>query len=135
MKTLVDIDAFNAVAESEQGFDLSIKSADGVTDTGVILTVIGKHADAVAAFHRTLLNKLLRDEALAKRKGNNAELPDLDKLKEQSRQDCLVRVIGWKNVKQEFSKDALHRALTRNPHWIDQITEASDDLGNFTKAS
>jgi hypothetical protein len=130
----IDITSFDAVAESEAGVDIELKHADGVTGTGIVVTVIGKHADAVVAFTRNVLNRMLRDEQLAKRRGKDVEV-DIEKLKEQGREDAAIRVIGWKNVKQEFSKELLKSALVRNPHWIDQIVEASNDLGNFTKSS
>lgn len=133
-QVVFDITAFDAVAESEVGVDIELKHADGVTGTGIIVTVIGKHADAVVAFTRNVLNRMLRDEQLAKRRGKDVEV-DVEKLKEQSREDAAIRVIGWKNVKQEFSKELLKSVLVRNPHWIDQIVEASNDLGNFTKSS
>jgi hypothetical protein len=131
---LIDITGFDAVKESEAGYDLELKTTDGVTGTGIVVSVIGKHSDAVMTFNQKRLNKMLRDEQMARRRGKDVEL-DAEKLREQAREDAAVRVIGWKNVKQEFSKDLLKAALVRNPHWIDQIIEASDDLGNFTKSS
>jgi hypothetical protein len=45
MSKSLDINAFNAVAESEQGFDLMMKATDR-TDTGVIFTIIGRYSDS-----------------------------------------------------------------------------------------
>jgi hypothetical protein len=130
----LDITAFDAVAESEVGFDLELKHADGATGTGVTLIIIGKHSDVVVAWQRARLNKLVRDEQIAKRRGKDVEV-DVEKLADQAREDAILRVTGWKNVKQEFSKELLKAALVRNPHWIDQIVSASDDAGNFIKTA
>lgn len=131
---LLDITAFDAVNESEGGYELELLHTDGVTKTGVIVCIVGKHSDAVMAFQRARLNKMIRDEQMAKRKGRDVEI-DVEKLAQQARDDAMVRVTGWKNVRQEFSKELLNAALVRNPHWIDQIVSASDDAGNFTKTA
>ena len=131
---LIDITNFDSVKDSEAGYDLELKQSDGVTGTGVVVVVIGKHSDAVMASTQKRLNKMLRDEQMARRKNKPVDM-DAEKLREDAREDAAVRVIGWKNVKQEFTKEMLKAALVRNPHWIDQIIEASEDLGNFSKSS
>ena len=57
----------------------------------------------------------------------------MEEIKRQNIDGALVRVVGWKEVNQEFSKDILRTVLEKNPPMIDQIVDASDDLGNFTK--
>lgn len=132
--TSLDITAFDAVKDSEAGHDFELKQPDGITGTGVIVTIVGKHADAVVAYHRNILNKMMRDEQQARRRGKANEV-DIQKLNDQSREDAALRVIGWKNVQQEFSRDLLKTVFIRNPHWVDQIIEESNDLGNFTKSA
>lgn len=128
----VDLLSFDAVKESEQGFDLAIKNADG-TDSGVVLIVLGKYAQQVTDWTKAEFNKMQREAEMAKRKGKDAEPKSLDELRAFSINSALVRVTGWKNVTQEFSQELLRNALDRNPHWIEQITEASDEAANFTK--
>lgn len=135
MNKTLDITKFDAVAESEGGFDLKIKDTDGITDTGIVLTIIGKHADAVMAWSKKHLNAYIRDNEMAKRRGKEPEIKSIEELREQNLEGTCVRVTGWKNVKQEFSQELLKSALLRNPNWVEQIIEASDDAGNFTKAS
>jgi hypothetical protein len=130
---VIDINSFDSVKQAESGYELMLKNTDG-TDSGVILEVIGAHSNEVMAFTKSKLNKYIRDEAMAKKRGKEVEM-DADKILDQAREDAMVRVRGWKNVKQEFSKDLLKDVLMRNPHWLSQITEASDDAANFTKSS
>jgi hypothetical protein len=130
---VIDINSFDSVKQAESGYELMLKNTDG-TDSGVILEVIGAHSNEVMAFTKSKLNKYIRDEAMAKKRGKEVEM-DADKILDQAREDAMVRVRGWKNVKQEFSKDLLKAVLMRNPHWLSQITEASDDAANFTKSS
>jgi hypothetical protein len=133
--TAVDILSFDAVSEAEHGFDFELKGPDGMTGSGVTLTVIGKHADVVQAWNRKYLNGLIREQEMAKKRGKDVEPKSIEELRAQNIEGACLRVIGWKNVTQEFSTELLKAALLRNPHWLDQIVEASDDAGNFTKAS
>lgn len=130
---MIDIDAFDAVSESEQGHEFELKEKDGVTGTGVVLVVIGKHADAVTKHAAKIINQAQRDALMAQKSGKPAPMKTLEELREQNIEAASIRVTGWKNVKQPFSADLLKNALRRNPHWIDQIVEASDDLGNFSR--
>lgn len=133
MTKSLDITAFNAIAESEQGFDMELKATDG-TGTGVILTVIGRYSDAVQKWSKKVFSDYQQELNLAKRKGKEPPEKSIDELRAQNIEGALVRVIGWKNVKQEFSKDLLKQVLANNPHWVDAIIEESDNAANFTKA-
>jgi len=132
MTKTVDILGFNAVKDSEQGFILSMKNGDG-TDAGIAFNVLGKHANAVQTWSKKVFSKMQREEAMAKKRGKDLEPTDIDELKEQTLEGALVRIIGWENVTQPFDKAILKQALVNNPHWIDQVLEASNDDANFTK--
>ena len=133
MSKSLDINAFNAVAESEQGFDLMMKATDG-TDTGVIFTIIGRYSDSVQKWSKKVFAEYQQEINLAKRKGKEPPEKSIDELREQNTEGAMVRVIGWKNVKQEFSHDLLKQVLKNNPHWVDAIIDESDNAANFTKA-
>jgi hypothetical protein len=130
----IDITAFDSMKDSEAGYDLELKQPDGMTGTGVVVTVIGRHSDVVMTFNRKRLNKALRDQQIAEKRGKPIEL-SAEKLRDEAIEDAALRVTGWKNVKQPYTPQLLKAALVRNPHWIDQILEASNDLGNFTTSS
>ena len=129
----IDILAFDAVAESENPIDVKMKGPDG-NDTGIIFCVIGKNADAVTQWQTKQFNAMQREAYFAqKKRGKDPEPKTIEELAEMNIQGALVRVVGWKNVSQEFSKDILKKVLERNPHFVEQVIDASDDLGNFTK--
>jgi hypothetical protein len=130
----VDILSFDAVAESEIGFDLILKDTNG-NETGVILVIIGKNADAVTNWQRREFNKLQREASMAQRRGKEPPQMTIEELRDYNMQNAVLRVRGWKNVTQEFSPELLKKVIERNPHFLDQIIEASDDVGNFTKAN
>lgn len=133
MNKSVDILGFNAVADASNAFLLSMKNADS-TDTGVSLNIIGKNSDPVQQIVRKMMRKRQADELIASRKGKPVEPMSVEDMEEQGLELALVRVTGWKGVTQEFDKAILKTALKNNPHWVEQIVDASNDEANFTKA-
>ena len=130
---VVDITSFNAVKESEQGFDLKMLTPDG-QDTGVIFTIIGKYAEPVQKWTKKIFNEYQRDAEIAKRRNKDVPPKSIDEMREQNIQGAVVRVTGWKNVQQEFSPELLTAVLTNNPHFVEQIIEESDSAANFKTA-
>jgi hypothetical protein len=126
----IDILSFDAVSDCEQGYDLELLDKDGVTPTGITVTVIGSKADSVQQWTSRVYSKMRQAEDLAKRKGQEVKV-DLNELRSQNIDGAALRVTGWKGVKQAFERELLKQALARNDHWVDQILEASNDLGNF----
>jgi hypothetical protein len=133
MNKTVDILSFNAVKESEQGYDLAMKTTDG-QDTGISFTIIGRYSDPVQKWTKRIFAEYQREAEIAKRKNKEPSPKSIDEMREQNIEGAMVRVIGFKNVKQEFSKEVLKEALVNNPHWVDAIIEESDNAANFTKA-
>ena len=133
-KSAVDIMSFDAVSESEAGYEFELKSKDEITGTGVFVTVLGKHADSVNKWATKIVNTQIRENQIAARKGKQVDPKSLEEIKEQNIEGAVLRVTGWRNVSQPFSKELLTTVLKRNPHFIDQIIQESDNLGNFTQA-
>ena len=90
----IDILSFDAVKDSEQGFDLTLKNADG-SDSGVVLVVLGKHSDKVTAWTKKKFNEYQRDAEMAKLRGKEVEPKSLDDLEEFNLSNAIVRVSGW----------------------------------------
>lgn len=131
-KEPIDITAFDAVTASEEGYEFELENTDG-TGTGVFVTVRGRHSDVVVNWATKKVNESAREQQLAARKGKVPDPKPIEELREQNREGAVTRVIGWRNVKQPYSAELMKQALKRNPHWIEQITEESDNLANFTK--
>jgi hypothetical protein len=129
----LDILSFDTVKLSEHDHEFELKHPDGVTGTGIKLKVIGKHADVVTKFTDRLVNEQQRQAMLAHKSGKAMPPKPMEELRAQNIEAAALRVTGWSGVKQEFSQDTMRRALARNPHWIDQIIEESDTIGNFFK--
>jgi hypothetical protein len=131
--TPLDITSFDAVKASDGGYEFELKDTDGMSGTGIYLTVIGRHSDAVVGWFSKTINANVRETQMAARKGKTVDPKSVEDNVTQNIELSCIRVVGWRNVAQEFTKDLLAKVLRRNPHWVDQITEQSDSLGNFTK--
>ena len=129
--TGIDITEFDAVTACGKGHEFELVGLDGVTGTGIKLTVIGKHSEPVTKWISTVVAKSMREQNMAARRGKPVEPKSMDELREQNIDGACVRVTGWSGVKQPFAQDLLRAALKRNPNWIDQVVEQSDELGNF----
>ena len=129
MNKLLDLNSFDTVGDNNKGekFELVFKGSA----TGVFLTVLGKHADVVK-LHQTELNKeYARKAKFAEKKGTEADLlvSILDKSDEQSIKNACVRVIAWEGLKEEFNLENLNKLFSKNPQWVDEVVNFSDDLG------
>ena len=129
----IDITGFDAVAESDAGYEFELKGTDGMTGTGVFFTVVGKHADVVSKWTTKIVNAHLREQQIAQRKGKQVEAKSLDEIKAQNIEGALLRVTGWRNVTQPFTKELLATVFAKNPHFVDQVIGESDNLGNFSE--
>lgn len=127
----IDITVFDSVTACGNGHEFELLGTDGVTGTGIKLTVIGKHSEPVTKWISKVVSQSMREQNMAARRGKPVEPKSLDELREQNIDGACVRVTGWSGVKQPFAQDLLRTALKRNPHFIDQVVEHSDDLGNF----
>lgn len=129
----LDILDFDAVKLSEHDHEFELKHLDGETGTGIFLKVVGKHADVATKFTAKIVNQQQREAMLAHKSGKPVQPKPLEELKAQNIEGTALRVTGWRNVKQPFSQELMRQALARNPHWIEQIIEESDSIGNFFK--
>lgn len=123
---------FDAVLESENGFLFELKNTDQITGSGVTLEILGRHADKVDKWVNKLVNANTREAQIAARQGKTVDAKSLDEIRDQNIEGALVRVVGWSGVAQPYSEGLLKAALLRNPHWVFQIINQSDNLGNFS---
>lgn len=134
--TTFDIDSFNTVAACEIGQELELLQPDGLTCVGIYLTVLGAQADKVVQQQNLQAKKLIGAMKIAEKQNKESELTSrlVDTRIQNDIESCANRVTGWRNVTQPFSVDLMKSALARNPHWVKQINDFSESIGNFTKA-
>jgi len=127
----VSIDALNAVQACDAGFEFEYIGPDG-KGSGRFFTVIGEQSEQVQEWIRKRLNKLRRDEDMARRRGK-----EIQRLVETDQQfgieSAAIRITGWRGISEECTFDNAVRLCTINPLIRAQVLDASADLGNFMK--
>lgn len=129
-----DLDAYDDVAASDVAYPLSILKADG-TEDGLVLDVLGGQSETVQKAVNALVNERRKRQAnaAAVTKGEPAFTPIEDDIAFGHRLTA-CRVIGW-NLKKDFTPEGAFRLVSRSARIAEQVTTASNDLGNFTPAS
>ena len=129
---LISISAIDTRAAAARGFELELEYPRG-TGLGVYLTVLGEHSEAVESFEIDRADKRAEEGFEAARKGSVKARTSREVLAENL-ESAVFRVVGWRGVQEEFSKDLLRAFLQRNPDFVDQVIAASRDRANFTLA-
>lgn len=130
----IDITSFNAAKACAAGHEFELKNFDG-SGTGIHLMVQGRHSDEVTKWIGEINRKAMTESQMAARRGKIPEPKTLEQITAQNVEGAVVRTIGWRGPKQDFDRDLLRAALKVNPHWVEQITEEAENLGNFMKAT
>ena len=130
----VDILGFDTVSGCENAQPMELLAADGMTKIGISLMVLGSHADVVKKHFKDKAKRFMTSSAMAEKQGKQDQFTEklVDAKETNEIEGAAVRVTGWVGVKQDFSQDLLKQALTKNPHWIEQVVKFSENVGNFT---
>lgn len=127
--SLADLDLVSA---SENSFEFEYLRPDG-RETGVFIKVIGSQAPKVQEWIRKSLNRRRAQEALATKRGK-----EIERLVEDDEQfgidAAAIRIVGWSGISEPYTPEAAKILVTNNSEVRDQVLEASNNLGNFSKS-
>lgn len=130
--SVFSLDDLNLVQASENSYEFEYLRGDG-RPTGVFISVLGSQAPKVQEWIRKTLNRRRAQEAIAAKRGKEVE-----RLVEDDEEfgigAAAIRVVGWKGIKEPYSPEAAMKLCQNNSEIRDQIFEASNNLGNFTKS-
>lgn len=129
-----DITSISSVDRCAQAAPMDVLDIDG-KEIGIQFLVIGAQADAVQKYTNKIINAQIMQSALEAKSNKPSKPKQFEETIESNNEAALVRVVGWVGVKQKFERDVFMSALKKNPHWVGQIIDFSNDLRNFTKAS
>lgn len=130
---LLDLDDLNLNVKCEQGFEFEYLDGNG-NGTGFHITVLGGEAPKVQSWVRNKLNQRRAQEAMAAKRGKDAERTVEDDI-DFGNEAAAIRIIGWRGAKQEYSPAMALQLVTMNSLVREQVLKASNDLGNFSKAN
>lgn len=127
--SLADLDLVSA---SENSFEFEYLRPDG-RETGVFIKVIGSQAPKVQEWIRKSLNRRRAQEALATKRGK-----EIERLVEDDEQfgidAAAIRIVAWSGISEPYTPEAAKILVTNNSEVRDQVLEASNNLGNFSKS-
>ena len=129
--TGLSLDDLNLVAASEDSYEFEYLRSDGRA-TGVFISVLGSQAPKVQEWVRKNLNRRRAQEALAAKRGKEIERTVEDD-EEFGVNAAAIRICGWRGISEPFTPEAAHTLCANNPEVRDQVFEASNNLGNFTR--
>lgn len=134
---MFSLDDLDAVKASEVPFEFEYIKTNGDA-SGVFLSVLGSHSDAVRSVAADLINarraKQAAREMQKQRKG--AMAPEFDAVEgdiEFGQRLAAVRLVGWRNISNPYTTENAARLCRINPEVSAQIMEQSDNLANFMK--
>lgn len=136
--TAFDLTSLNTTKACNAGADVEIRHPVTNVPLGMTIRVLGRDSDTFKEHTRDTLNARLRREAMAAKRGKDADLRTVETI-EQENMDLLVAcTVGWNGVvldgKELPFEEANIRKVYKDYPWIyDQVNEAIGTLENFLK--
>lgn len=133
--SLSDLDATKA---GEKPFEFEFLDSDG-EGTGIYFSVLGSETEAVTKEIAALVNERRKKEAARNMNNNsfrgksNVEFEPLESDVEFGQRLAAVRLVGWRGIKEEFTKEGALLLCQTNRRAAAQITQNSDNAANFMK--
>jgi hypothetical protein len=131
MLSLNDLDVAKAC---EVPFEFEVTDDATGKGTGLHLTVIGGHAQAIRDFSAKELNARRLAEAVAQKRdprGKNPVVVQIEDDIEFSTQLVAMRIVGWRGISEPYSHENAVKLCTINPPIKEQVLAVSDDLSHF----
>lgn len=130
---VVSLEDLDLTVGSEQAFELELVSPKTGKPMGVFISVLGDNAPSVQKFLRKHINKARQEDANRVKRGRDEEVRLIEEDVEFAIESCVVRAVGWRNIRDEFTPDNVRKLFTKNPLIRRQVLEASNNAANFTK--
>ena len=135
---MIDLTSLNTTKACNDGADVEIRHPVTNVPLGMTIRVLGRDSDTFKEYTRDLLNTRLRREAMATKRGKDADLRTVEVIEKENVDLLVVCTLGWKNVSyngQELAFDETNvRKVYKEFPWIyDQVNEAIGTLELFLK--
>lgn len=135
---MIDLTSLNTTKACNDGADVEIRHPVTNVPLGVTIRVLGRDSDTFKEHTRDLLNTRLRREAMAAKRGKDADLRTVEVIETENMDLLVTCTLGWKNVSYGGQELPFEEANVRNIYkefpWIyDQVNEAIGTLELFLK--
>jgi|688.fasta_scaffold112886_3 hypothetical protein len=128
---LLTLDDLDLTTASDTPFDLELLNTKGVK-TGIILQVLGSESEIVQDWTNRQANRI-RVQATQKSVTGKDKVRTAEEDDEYIIESSAVRVVGISGAGFEYSKENVKRLVARNVHVRNQVLQASNELGNYSK--
>lgn len=124
---------FSKSAEAGHTFELNLPTGE---PSGAKLTILGDMSPTVKQYSRRKFAEFQQKQAIAKRKGKDADDMTLQEAEELSVESSLVRLVDWNGITEDgkvvaFSKEKAEAVLTAHSWIREAIVQEASDVTNF----
>ena len=130
----ISLASLNVEKQCDTPFDLAIIDEATGKETGIVLQVIGSHSSKITKLVAKAVNAKRTAAALAAKKGGK-DAP-IDKVEDDiafSTELTAAKIVGWSGIEESYTPELAFELVSTNPVIREQVSQASDDMRNFTK--
>ena len=133
MKKAVSLENLDLTKQCEDEYEFEYVDPAG-NRTGVFISVVGGQSERVRKFNAQEVNRMRRQEMLAKKKGKKEDFTPIEDDLEYLVCDAAIRITKWRGIDQECTPENSKKLCRINAVIRQQVIEHSNDLANFTKS-
>jgi hypothetical protein len=135
---LTDLASLNTTKACNEGADVEIRHPITNVPLDMTIRVLGRDSDTFKEHTREMINTRLRREAMAQKRGKDAELRTVEVIEQENMDLLAVCTIGWEGVVDEgqtldFNEANVRKIYKKYPWIYDQVNEAIGTLELFLK--
>ena len=124
---------FSKSSEAGYTFELNLPTGE---PSGAKLTILGDMSPTVKQYSRRKFSEFQQKQAIARRKGKDADEMSLQEAEELAVESALVRLVGWEGITEDgkpvpFSKEKAEAVLTAHAWIREAIVQEASDVTNF----
>jgi len=136
--TVFDLTSLNTTKACNAGADVEIRHPVTNAPLGIKIRVLGRDSDTFKEYTRDTLNTRLRREAMAQKRGKDADLRTVEVIEQENMDLLVVCTVGWQGVVLDgkelpFEEGNVRKVYKEYPWIYDQVNEAIGSLENFLK--
>ena len=125
---MLSLKDFDTVGLSENPIEFEVTDIEG-NGTGFFISVIGQQSETFTKQAMALAKQYELDKAAA----DPVAFVESDASKDFTNNLVAARIVGWRGIKEKFSKEDALTLVKRNPRVFDLVLEKSNKIANFTK--
>lgn len=129
----ISLASLNIEKQCDTPYSLAIIDEATGKETGIVLQVIGSHSPKISKLVAKAVNAKRTASALAAKKGGkDAPVEKVEDDIEFSYELTANKIVGWSGIEEEYTPELAYTLVSTNPVIREQVSQASDDMRNYT---